>query len=89
MFEDLIGKKVVNKIVEIFDIQNQCPHCKTDNITKRMISVLWPSKTMSKSQQPAYCSKCRKSWYIIRYKDENKKENTHIQHMSKKSGAGN
>ena len=88
MFEDLIrkGKSTITKIIIDYDIQNQCPHCKTNNIVKRMISVLWPSKTMSKSQQPAYCPKCRKSWYIVRYRDENEKKNTYIQHMSKKSG---
>ncbi len=94
MFEDLIGKRIVVKTIEPvigvdYDIQKQCPYCKTNNIVKRMISVFWPSKTMSKSQQPTYCPKCRKLWYIVRYKDENKKENTYIQPMSKKSGAGN
>ena len=86
MFEDLIGKRIVNKIIEVFDLQNQCPHCKTNNIVKRMKWFFCPSETMVKSQQPAYCSKCRKLWYIVSEEEENEKKNTYIQHMSKKSG---
>lgn len=86
MFEDLIGKSIVTKLVEIFDIQNQCPHCKTDNIVKRVVSRFVISKSVMRTQQPAYCPKCRKLWYIASYEDENGKEDDYIEHMSKKSG---
>ena len=80
MFEDLVGKKVVNKIIEVFDIQNQCPHCKTDNIVKRTMTRFMTIAMRNK--RPAYCPKCRKLWYIV----NNVKEGRYnIQHLSKKS----
>lgn len=83
MFEDLIGKSIVTKLVEIFDIQNQCPHCKTDNIVKRVMYTFVISQSITKTQQPAYCPKCRKLWYIESYGE---KKDAYIQHISKKSG---
>ena len=77
MFEDLIGKgkSIINKVVD-YDIQKQCPHCKTSNIVKRTIHTFligW----VAQSRQLVYCPKCRKLWYIISEESWNKKKNTY------------